>query len=342
VAIRVRFGSLAASVGLACLAVSPLKAQSAPSDITANLKRHLGVIAHDSMGGRRAASRGALLTAAYLAHELERFGITPAGEDGFFQPVPFVRITTVRGERLTLPSLVPEDSVRADRMTEGRNVIGLLRGSDPELRDEVVVVGAHFDHVGTGQPFRGDSIYNGADDDASGTVAVLELARMLAAGPAPKRTIVFLLVTAEEMGILGARYFVEHATVALDRVVANLQIEMIGRPDEAVGGAGTVWLTGDERSTMGAMFRAARLPVVPDPRPQQRFFQRSDNIAFARAGIPAHTLSSFGLHEDYHRPSDEIETIDWTHMAQATEIALAAVRVLADGARPQWNEGGRP
>ena len=117
---------------------------------------------------------------------------------------------------------------------------------------------------------------------------------------------------------------------------------MLGRPDEAVGGAGTVWLTGDERSTMGATFRAAGLPVVPDPRPEQRFFQRSDNIAFARIGIPAHTLSSFGLHEDYHRPSDEIETIDWAHMSQATETALAAVRVLADGAPPQWNEGGRP
>jgi Zn-dependent M28 family amino/carboxypeptidase len=128
----------------------------------------------------------------------------------------------------------------------------------------------------------------------------------------------------------------------LERTVAQLQIEMIGRPDSLVGGHGRAWLTGYERSTMGPSFAAAGLAVHADPRPDQSFFTRSDNIRFARAGIPAHTLSSFNLHRDYHRPSDEVTTIDIPHMTAVIDIAIRAVRLLADGPRPEWVAGGRP
>src|SRR5262249_55959125 len=146
----------------------------------------------------------------------------------------------------------------------------------------------------------GDSIYNGADDDASGVVAVLEIARAMARGPAPKRTLVFLATTGEEGGLLGPRWYIAQPVVPLAEMVANMEIEMIGRPDSLAGGAGKGWLTGFDRSSMGPSFKAAGLSIVADPRPDEQFFQRSDNIAFAMRGIPAHTLSSYNMHTDYH------------------------------------------
>jgi Zn-dependent M28 family amino/carboxypeptidase len=117
---------------------------------------------------------------------------------------------------------------------------------------------------------------------------------------------------------------------------------MVGRPDREAGGPGRAWLTGYHRSTVGADLAAAGIPIVDDPRPAQRFFERSDNIAFACQGIPAHTLSSFGLHGDYHQPSDEVERIDIPHLTTVIEAAIDAVRLLADGQRPAWTPGGDP
>jgi Zn-dependent M28 family amino/carboxypeptidase len=222
------------------------------------------------------------------------------------------------------------------------NVVGLLRGGDPVLADSVILIDAHYDHLGIGPAVKGDSIYNGADDDASGTVAVLEIARALAAGPRPRRTVLFVATTGEEFGLLGTRWYIDHPVVPLSRVTANLEIEMIGRPDSLAGGAGRAWLTGYERSTMGSTFAAAGLPIGPDRRPEYQFFQRSDNIAFAKLGIPAHTLSSYNLHADYHQPSDDASHIDFAHMTSVIRAGAAATRLLADGATPRWNPSGRP
>jgi hypothetical protein len=117
---------------------------------------------------------------------------------------------------------------------------------------------------------------------------------------------------------------------------------MIGRPDSLAGGAGKAWLTGFDRSTIGDEFRAAEIPFVADPRPEQKFFERSDNIAFAWLGIPAHTLSSFNLHDDYHRVSDEADRLDYAHMAKVINATVRAVRLLADGPRLQWKPGQQP
>jgi Zn-dependent M28 family amino/carboxypeptidase len=232
--------------------------------------------------------------------------------------------------------------VPPERRRTDANVVGVIRGSDPAARDSAIVVGAHFDHLGIGAPVNGDSIYNGADDDASGVVAVLEIARALRSGPPPRRTVVFVAFTGEEVGGIGSRWYLAHPTVPLARTVAQFQIEMIARPDSLAGGPGRAWLTGFERSTMGEMLRNASIPIVADPRPDMQFFRRSDNIAFAYAGIPAHTLSTFNMHTDYHRPSDDLSHVDFDHMTRVIDAAVRATRLLADGPAPQWNPGGRP
>jgi hypothetical protein len=309
---------------------------------TERLEHLLGVLAADSMMGRRTGTPGASMAAGFLAAELARYGVDPAVDDGFLQAVPLARVEVNGRSRLALPSetlsfdTLPEGSVLSGEV----NVVGIIPGSDPALRDEAVVIGAHFDHVGVGAPVEGDSIYNGADDDGSGTVAILEIARELVRTP-PRRTVVVLLSTAEEGGILGTRWYLERPLVPLERTVADFQIEMIGRPDSLAGGPGRAWLTGYERTTMGDQLAGAGSPIVPDPRPDQRFFFRSDNLPFAMRGIPAHTLSSYNLHSDYHTPNDEVEGIDFAHMAAVVDAAVQAVRFLADGPVPAWKEGGR-
>jgi hypothetical protein len=125
-------------------------------------------------------------------------------------------------------------------------------------------------------------------------------------------------------------------------MVAEMEIEMAGRPDSLAGGRGKLWMTGYARSTMGSMLKEAGIPIVADPYPQMRFFERSDNIVFARRGIPAHTLSSYNLHQDYHQPTDEVSRIDFDHLTKAARAAASAARLLADGPLPKWNSGGQP
>lgn len=309
---------------------------------TERLRSLLGTLAHDSMMGRRTGTPGAAMAARFVAAELERYGVRPAGEDGFFQPVPLARVEVNGRTRLVLPSAqLSFDTLPPGSVLRGEvNVVGIIPGADSALAHEAVIIGAHFDHVGIGPAVDGDSIYNGADDDGSGTVAILEIARELVRSPSG-RTVVVLLSTAEEGGILGSRWYLERPVVPLERTVADLQIEMIGRPDSLAGGAGRAWLTGYERTTMGDQLAAAGSPIVPDPRPDQRFFFRSDNLPFAMRGIPAHTLSSYNLHADYHTPADEVDRVDFDHMAAVVDAAVQAVRYLADGPTPTWKAGGR-
>jgi len=357
--------SSAALAALLLVLVTPLAAQQpaprarqaarataarADSVAPAEAARVLGELADDSLEGRDTGSRGSAAAARILAAELRAAGVRPAGDSGWLQRVPLARFTiTLQGQPRRRVALLADLAARDTLAPANRlpfaavNVVGILLGSDPRLRREAVVVSAHYDHLGIGRPVNGDSIYNGADDDASGTTAVLEIARLLGrARPAPKRTVVFLLVTGEERGMLGTRWYLDHPAVPLDRTVADLEIEMIARPDSLAGGPGRAWLTGFERSTLGPTLREAGVPIVPDPRPEQHFFERSDNYAFARRGVVAHTLSSFGLHADYHQPSDETRFADPAHLARVIEAAAHAVRLVADGPAPQWVPGGRP
>ncbi len=223
-----------------------------------------------------------------------------------------------------------------------RNVIGVLPGSDAKLKDQVILLTAHLDHLGLGQPVNGDSIYNGADDDASGCVAVLQLARALAAGPRPKRTVLFALFGSEETGGQGDQYFLQHPPLPLDHIVANLEFEMIGRPDPAVK-PDELWLTGYDRTNLGPELARRGAKLVADPHPAQQFFRRSDNFALAKRGIIAQTVSSYGLHSDYHRPSDDLAHIDFKHMEHAIASMVEPVEWLANSDfKPEWMPGKKP
>ena len=307
-----------------------------------DVRRVLGALSDDSLEGRMTGTRGSARAAAFIAGEMRRIGLEPAGDSGYFQRVPVAASPGARGGLTLLASFAEYDTLPAGRRRNAVNVVGVLRGTDPVLRDSAVLIDAHYDHLGIGSPVKGDSIYNGADDDASGVVAVLEIARSLAAGPAPKRTVIFAATTGEEVGLLGTRWYVKHPVVPIAQMSANMEIEMIGRPDSLAGGPGRAWLTGFERSTMGASFARAGLPIGPDRRPDQRFFERSDNIAFAREGVPAHTLSSYNMHTDYHEPRDDLAHVDIAHMTGVIRAGASAARLLADGPAPQWNANGRP
>jgi hypothetical protein len=223
------------------------------------------------------------------------------------------------------------------------NAIGMLQGSDPKLSSEVILLSAHMDHVGVNPGVPGDDkIFNGADDDASGCVAVLELARVMASGKRPKRTVYFTFYGSEEAGGFGARYFVNNLPFAKNKLIANLQFEMIGRPDAKVG-KDELWLTGFDRSNLGSELAKNGAKLVNDPHPEQNFFRRSDNYTLAREGIIAHTVSSFGLHKDYHQPSDEIEKIDFDYMTGAINSMIGPVQWLTNSSfKPTWYEGKRP
>jgi len=155
-----------------------------------------------------------------------------------------------------------------------------------------------------------------------------------------KGTVVFLLACAEEVGILGTKYFVHAPTVPFENIVCNLNLEMLGRPDDLVGGAGKLWLSGYERSSLGPAFEEAGIDVVADPRLEQSFFTRSDNIVFVEQGVVGQTLSSYNMHRDYHGVGDEIDKIDFEHLAACTQAALKATLELTEGRlKPVWNQG---
>jgi hypothetical protein len=233
------------------------------------------------------------------------------------------------------------------------NVVGRIGGAgtadEPALAEECVVFSAHYDHIGHREASESaaegaDTIFNGADDDASGCAAVIEIAEAFGASKAkPARTLVFLLATGEEIGLVGTNFYIEHPVVPLERTVCNLNFEMIGRPDALAGGAGTLWLTGYDLSNLGPELARLGLAIVADQRPDQHFFERSDNYAFAVRGVVAQTLSSYDLHSDYHRASDEADKLDFAHMEACVRAAFAASQALADGRiDPAWLEGKSP
>ncbi len=223
------------------------------------------------------------------------------------------------------------------------NAIGKITGSDAKLAAEVIVLSSHLDHLGVRETEPGpDKIFNGADDDASGTVAVMEMARTLAKGERPKRTVYFICYGSEEAGGLGSNYFANNMPFPKENLVANLQFEMIGRPDPKVKPE-ELWLTGFERSNLGPELARRGAKLVQDPHPSQNFFQRSDNYTLARQGVIAHTVSSFGLHKEYHRPSDELRTIDFVHMTRSIESMIKPIEWLVNSDfKPAWNDGQKP
>jgi peptidase M28-like protein len=225
-----------------------------------------------------------------------------------------------------------------------RNVAGLLRGSDAALRDTYVMLTAHYDHVGM-QATGEDRIYNGANDDGSGTVSVIEIAGALAAlEPRPKRSILFMTFFGEEGGQLGSHYYTRHPLEPLDKTIADLNLEHMGRTDATSGRqVGTASLTGYDFSDLprivGEVGKLVGVKVYKDSERSEAYFARSDNQPLAEAGIPAHTLCVAFDFPDYHKVSDHWEKIDYTNMAKVDRaVALSLLQLASDAPPPKWND----
>jgi aminopeptidase YwaD len=221
------------------------------------------------------------------------------------------------------------------------NAIGKIEGSDPAAG--AVLLSAHLDHLGVrADQSGGDHIYNGADDDAAGTTAVIELARGMASMPRPTRTVYFACFGSEETGGQGDDYFRNHPPVPLDQVVANIEFEMIGAQDPKMP-KGVLLLTGWERSDLGPTMKEHGAKIGPDPYPEQHFFERSDNYGLALKGVVAHTAAGWGTPPYYHRPDDDLAHLDFGFMTEAIQSFVAPLEWLANSDfKPKWNEGGQP
>ena len=234
------------------------------------------------------------------------------------------------------------------------NVAGMIMGSDPKLGNEVVVLSAHLDHLGVGRPdAKGDTIYNGAEDNAIGIASLIEEAkRFRASGKPPRRTILFLAVTAEEKGLVGSDYFAKHPTVPIERIVADVNLDMpiLTYPFEDM----TVF--GADRSTLGPIVAKAvgtlGVTMSPDPDPAQGIFVRSDHYRFVQQGVPSVFLwpgqkgpgkaaAAEFFRTRYHQPADDLgQPIDWRQGIRFIDANYAIAREIADGdARPRWNKG---
>lgn len=238
-----------------------------------------------------------------------------------------------------------------------RNVVGIVRGSDPKLKDEYVAFGAHYDHVGTYGDGPGDTIWNGADDDGSGTVAVLEIAHAFGVGPRPKRSLLFVWHAGEEKGLWGSAHFVAHPIVPIDKIVTQLNIDMVGRSkapgdtkpenkDLADGNSiyviGSRMLSDDLGNTVSSVNKdllSLRLDYkYDDPKDPEQFYYRSDHYNYALKGIPIAFFFN-GVHEDYHRPSDEVWKIDFQRMEKVGRTIYAIGWQIANNpARPRLNK----
>jgi hypothetical protein len=370
------------------LGAARVAAQPAPVPVSPeSLRASLFAIADDSMGGRSTGSLGNFRAAEWVAAAFRRYGLEPAGEDGsFFQRIPIV--FSRRGDTGTRYPV--------------RNVIAVLRGSDPALNGTYVALSAHNDHLGTmpygvdhdsvrafnrvvrplgadspnrpatpeeevriraildslraAHPPRRDSVFNGADDDGSGTVVLVELARVLAAGPRPRRSVLFVSHAAEEIGLRGSEYFTDEPTVPRDSIVADLDMDMVGRggvADLPGGGPGYLELVGSRRlssefgNIIDSIGRREPVPIRFDytydaPGNPLQYYCRADHYNYARYGIPAASLST-GEHQDYHQVTDEPQYIDYHQLARVTalvrDVALAVAnlnhRPLVDGRRQE-------
>ncbi len=285
---------------------------------------------------------------------------------GLVTPLPMVGLSSERGTELladagldlaalrTSPPVnaIPLDGVTMNIATPFEvsehtppNVIGMIRGSDPELRNEYIVYSAHFDHVGVGIPDEsGDSIYNGADDDASGTAVLLEAAAAFAAlDVPPSRSVIFLAVSGEEKGLLGSQHFSENPTVPIEAIIMNINLDMVGRnhPDTVIG-------IGRQYTNLGPLTdRILRehpdlgFTLIADPKPEEQGFFRSDHFNFVNKDIPAIFFSAGFDHEDYHKPSDEVDLIDMDKATRVGRMVFHLGALVAGGTEDaEWTESG--
>jgi hypothetical protein len=310
--------------------------QTAMDKISANsLRGHLSFIASDLLEGRGTPSRGLDLAAEYIAAQFRRAGLEPVGDDGYFQTADWAPMRRNNSET-PQPTNAPPAKVR--------NVIGLLRGSDPVLKDTYILVTAHYDHLGIRENLEGDKIFNGANDDGSGTVSVIELASVLAAMKTrPKRSLVFMTFYGEERGLVGSRYYGDHPIFPVEKTVADINLEHMGRTDDAEGEQkNSASVTGMDYSDVGTILQKAGeltgIKVYKHPRNSDQFFGASDNQALADRGVPAHTICTAFIFPDYHKVGDHWDKVDFDNLAKVNRmVALALVTIANNLKAPMWN-----
>jgi hypothetical protein len=274
--------------------------QAAVRSITAaDLRNRVGLIAHDSMQGRATPSAGLEMTSGYIVEQFMIAGLRSGGDQEYVQRFP----------------------LGAPPGIDAPNVIGWIQGSDPLLRDQYVVFSAHMDHVGTGAAVNGDPVFNGADDNASGTAAVLELAEAFALiDPKPRRSLVFMTFSGEEGGLLGSLWYTDHPTLPLSGTVANVNLDMIGRNwTDAIAAISSSRDLVQMAEGVQKDHPELGLRVINDPWPERNLISRSDQYSFVRYGIPGALFTS-GLHADYHQRSDEANKIDFEKTERVTQL----------------------
>ena len=298
------------------------------TQITANaLRADVAFLASDLLEGRATPSRGLDIAAEYIVSAFRRMGLEPVTGDSFYQEVP------LRGDN--------------PYRSSANNVVGVLRGSDPVLRDTYVILSSHYDHKGL-LPSGDDRIFNGANDDASGVASVLEIANTMAGAPQrPKRSVLFILFCGEEIGLIGSRYYASHPLVPLDRTVAQINMEQMGRTDSPEAPhVNMMNVTGFDYSSVTSALQSAgklaKIAVVKNAEASDAYFRRSDNGPLADAGVPAHTVSVTYEFPDYHKVSDEWPKLDYENMARVDQaLALAALEIASDATPPRWNESNK-
>ena len=269
---------------------------------------------------------------------IEVLGVEAATPRPAGPPVVFARSETIAALKAQVGATARiSATLGAPVLRTTYNVLAEIPGKSGPGRQEVVLLSAHHDHLGVinGQ------LYPGANDDASGTAAVLEFARMLKSTRGHRRTVQFALFGCEEQGGHGSRYLLAHPPVPLGDIVANLQFEMIGVPDPKDRKA--LMLTGWERSNLGPALRARGASLGPDPYPEENFFMRSDNYQLAKKGVVAHTVSAWPLPPTYHQPTDTLENVDLPFMIEVIQALADPIRWLLDSDfKPDWNPGMKP
>ncbi|WP_206733761.1 M28 family peptidase [Pseudoxanthomonas composti] len=330
--------ALAASTAQAAEPKLPAQQASLLSSVSADsMRRDLSFLASDALEGRGTPSRGLDIAAEYIASQFRAAGLEPLGDDGYLQTADWRKIA---------PEKERAQYADAPAPLTVRNVVGVLRGSDPQLSKTYVLVTAHYDHLGIKKGEGEDPIFNGANDDGSGTVSVIELARAFAAQKTrPKRSIVFMTVFGEEHGLVGSRYYGAHPLVPVADTVANINLEQVGRTDDSEGPQVlAAAITGADYSEVGDVLRkagqATGIGMTKHPVNSDRYFAFSDNQALADLGVPAHTISVAYAFPDYHGAADTWDKIDYANMAAIDRtVALAVSMIANDPKAPRWNSG---
>ena len=303
-----------------------------------DLRSHLTYLASDELEGRETGMKGQYLAARYIADEFEKLGlqrIVPIdGRMSYFQWFKVYR--NDKKQRLVVAEKEPPKGY--DSLST-MNVLGFLEGTDK--KEEVILITAHYDHIGID---KNGQINNGADDDGSGTSAVLEIAqaftRAKAEGNGPRRSILFMLVAGEEKGLLGSRYFTDYdPVIPLEKINCDLNIDMIGRKDEKHSNDEYLYIIGaDKISTeLDKICRKQNKEnlhfeldyTYNDEKDPNRFYYRSDHYNFAKNGIPV-TFFFTGVHEDYHRPGDDIEKILFPKYSKITRYIFQVAWEIAN------------